>query len=286
MLTTRQIEKRQHGLGASDLACLFGLDPFRTAYDLWLLKSGQIEPDAETPAMRRGNYAERWILDYVQDELGKLRRNQHRRIAGSIISVNLDAVLVQDGIPVEAKSIGFRSPDFGAWGEAGTDEVPDRVIIQVTAQMQAVGAGEAVVAASVGGELPSLYRVPFNQGLATAIVEKAESFWCNHVLKRVAPDWCAPSLDLVRKVRRVPEKVVEIAAALLDGKRAADEAFKAAKEAKEQADAALIGALGDAEAGTVPDGRAVTYLSSHFKGYEVKASERRTLRVKAKGGVR
>jgi predicted phage-related endonuclease len=76
-LIERAIGKRSEWLGwresnvnASEGACLFGEDahPYLTAYKLWALRSGLIQPDPDSPILRRGRLLEPVAIELLREE--------------------------------------------------------------------------------------------------------------------------------------------------------------------------------------------------------------------------
>jgi hypothetical protein len=131
-----------------------------------------------------------------------------------------------------------------------------------------------------------LYKVQRDDAIIVELVRRGLEFWNNHVVPRVPPPDAPPAkLETLKAIRRVPEKVI----ALPD-----DELFMtwdiaraerlACEKKEERAEAELLQALGDAEAGTLPDGSMVTYMETVRRGYTVQESTYRQLRLKrAKG---
>ncbi len=80
-MSNRQAFLKRHasGIGGSDVGPICGLDPYRTALDVYLEKIGQAE-DRFTPAMDAGNRLEPIIKDLFQEhEDRKLKRARFRR---------------------------------------------------------------------------------------------------------------------------------------------------------------------------------------------------------------
>ena len=55
MLTPEQLERRRSSIGASDVAAILGLDPYRTGLDIWLQKRGLAEVQDQTEASLMGH---------------------------------------------------------------------------------------------------------------------------------------------------------------------------------------------------------------------------------------
>ena len=48
MLTTEQLEARKKGIGGSDVASILGLSPWKSQYQLYLEKRGELEEEPLT----------------------------------------------------------------------------------------------------------------------------------------------------------------------------------------------------------------------------------------------
>lgn len=288
-LTAEELKERRNHIGSSDLAAIMGLDPWRTAYDIWLDKC-ELLPD-EGPITDGGDprvvgtFLERGVLDFAETRLGRLRRQVAEVVVGSQIVVHTDAVTFEECEPVEAKTVGLfrgvRSDEW--WGDDGSwDQVPDRVIIQAHAHMLAWNTSRCHVPALIGGRGFAMLGVTRSDSIIERIVSAANEFW-NHVKAKTPPENSRPSLEIVRLIRRTPKKVVEIDGVLIDVWLAAKHMAKGAVEDAEQAQAALLAAMGDAEAATTASEGAVTFYEQSRKGYEVKPATYRVLRHRPKG---
>jgi len=278
-ITKNQIEQRKNKLGSSDMAAVLGLDPYRSAWDVWAEKTGRLETTEPTAAMEAGNWLEAGVLNYAASALGKLILNQYRVCDGTPLAAHIDALVQETGEPVEAKTTGIYGPVVGAWGESGTDQVPDYVIIQATVHLICTNAETCYVPALIGGRGLEMYHVPRDKDLADIIIEKAVEFWHRHVEKDTPPSDARPSPQILKIIRREPGSTTTIDTELVRQWRAACEAFSAAKKAKEELQNKVIAALGDAEAAECELGT-VTYLKQQRREYVVPASEYRVLRFR------
>lgn len=279
-ITDKQRELRRHHIGSSDAPAICGLDPFKSAYDVWLEKMGKlVDFDGSSEAAEIGNMVEAPLLDWAADTLKvKIKKNQ-RRVAG-LLAANHDALIVNAAEGMEAKSSGLVSGQTHEhWGEAGTDEVPDRVIIQTAHQMLVSDLETVWVPALLPYRGRVLFRVDRENGLLGALEERLHGFWERHVLTGNPPEDSKPSLEVLKRVRREPKSIVTIDGSLLAAFREAKEIASAAAKARDEAQSALLAALGDAEAGECELGT-VTYLEQTRKAYEVKESTYRVLRIK------
>jgi len=290
-ITELQRKRRPNALGSSDLALLLGIAPpksakIQTLYDLWLEKRKRLQEEQDgTPdeAADAGNRFEPAVLDFAQERLGPLIRNQRRVRPELYLAVNLDAVVRRNGEPVEGKTAGLFSPLIDPWGEPETDQVPDRVLAQTHGQMLTVKKEICHVPSFLAGRGFLMFCVPFNPDLGNEIAERAVAFMEKNVLADIPPEGVA-SLPVLKRMRREPNKIVEVYdQLLLDDWLNAKSGAKSAKEVCEWAEAQLLTTLGDAEAAIFPNGEAVTYYEQTRAAHHVKESTFRVPRHKKKG---
>jgi putative phage-type endonuclease len=245
-LTARQLEKRKTCLGSSDMASVLGINPWKSAYAVWAEKRGIADPEPENEAMALGNLIEPAVLKFAQDSLGPIRRNQFRARPDLHLGANVDAIVVNDGAPVEAKTSGLvgRLPD--GWGE-GADHVPDMYIVQAHVHMIVTDHDLCHLAAFLGGVGMRLYRIQRNDKLSGVISETARHFWERFVETGVAPDESVPTIDEVKRFRRLPGKEHKVHPDLVAAVNAAKEELERAKEKAEVTQAAMLASCPDAE---------------------------------------
>jgi predicted phage-related endonuclease len=264
------------------------------------------QADEPTEAMRIGNRLEGPLVDFACEELGvEAVRNQYRVEVGNggVCAANLDALVTAKPWAIEAKYVGPQHAD--AWGEAGTDQVPDHVNVQCQHQMHVAELDTVWVAAAIARYQLEwrLYRVPRHDALIRAMVDWELAFWAEHVLPGIPPTDEPPPSEILKAIRRQPASVTPLdeAAANLAAEWDTARTTRATAEAlEEDAKRRLIAALGECEAGLLPDGRLVTYLSQRgaprFDGKRFKAkhaelweqfseeTSHRVLRIKKNGG--
>lgn len=285
MLTRAQITERRGYIGGSDAPAVCDVDVFRTSYDVWLSKTGKVDDFQGNAATDAGTRLERSVLQWAADKLQAVEANAvHRRHPHvDYIAANLDClVLLPIGVyvDVEAKTSGICSPlRYDNWTD---DDFPETYRVQIAHQLACdPKIDHAYLAALIPPKGFVLYHVARNQGLIDAIMEREIDFWEKHVLRDIPPD-SAPSLEVAKRIRRVPNKTVtidlELARSLLQAK--AD--LSAAKQREEQAQAALLAAMGDAEMAYYPGG-GITYYEQSRAGYTVQPTKFRTLRFTKKG---
>lgn len=267
MITEQQRLARRNHLGSSDAPAVVGLSPWRTPADVYYSKVYESD-DQTTEAMETGNRLEPAILDFAAERLGVALRRNVSLVSGGrdegILAANLDALVADRDEAVEAKYVG---PTAAAeWGSDGTDEVPDHVNLQVQHQMYVADLDRVWVAAAIAGYRLEwrLYVVPRSAAIIGALVDREIEFWRRHVTPRCPPESSAPSIEVLKLLRRTPGSCVDLgeeAAALWLQREFAAEQRKNANADYEDATAKLLAMLGESEAGRLPDGRMLTYLS-------------------------
>ncbi len=280
-ITETQREARRKHLGSSDVAAILGVDPFKNAYDVWLEKTGKVDGIEDNQAMFAGRLFEAGVLKFAEKQLGKLIRNQYRSAKNLPIGANIDALVVQGNEPVEAKTCGLYGPLREEWGEDGTDRVPDRVLVQAHVHMLCAERPVCHVAAFIGGRGFHLYHVPEDKELTEIITEKAVEFWEKNVQADIPPANTVPSLALIKRIRREPDLVTIVPDGLVQKWLDAQQAKKDAEKLCDAAQAELLAALGQAEAGDCSFGR-VTYLEQSRSSIDVKAIKEQMPDIAAK----
>jgi putative phage-type endonuclease len=184
-LSPEQLEVRRTGITASEIAAVAGICPYATKIDVWQRKMG-VDDTPQNFHMERGTYLEPAIIEWAA-------ARHDWRVAPAATVVHPDHPLViatPDGI-VADKATGaaphavleVKCPSQHterAWGEVGTDAVPDHYRAQVTWQMAATGLRTAYVVALMSGDV-QLYEVTYNARLFDALLGVAKRFWNKHV---------------------------------------------------------------------------------------------------------
>jgi len=282
-ITEKQKEMRKNSLGGSDMAAIMGVSKFKSAYDVWLEKTCRVQEQPDNQPMYTGRLLESAVLNFAEDRIGKILRNQRRRAPfGLPICANIDGILnPKDGkaCPVEAKTSGLFGLLSPEWGEEGTDQVPDNIIIQAHTEMLCLEPAETCyVPALLGSRGFQMFIVRRNNQLIEQIMDMAVEFWEKHVETDLPPEG-KPSLEQAKRVIREPNKIVNIEAALVEAWQIANESKKEAEKILDEAKAAVLGALIDAEIGQCDIG-AVTYFGSTVPEHTVKEFTRRVLLFK------
>jgi len=220
-LTPEQRELRKQGLGASEIAAVLGLDPRRTALDVFLEKTGQVLPFEGNRYTKWGNRLEDDIIEEYQErhptwtvlpantvvgpEPWMLATPDRRVVMGPLDGRD---VLAKDDRGLECKCRGEYDRD--SWGDEGTDEVPDAVAVQCHWGMIVTGLKVWDAAVLLGGNDYREYTIAYDETIAAALIEKARAFWFDRVLKNVHPPFTGAESDHRFLLRTYPTHSGEI----------------------------------------------------------------------------
>jgi putative phage-type endonuclease len=184
-LTATQIAERAHGLGASEIGAIVGVNDFATIHDVWLTKLG-LADFVENDAVRMGNYFEPVIAQMYADQSGDVLAKCEWTCIGkeAWMLATPDYVNFTMGCLVEVKHVGFRQ--MHKWGTEA-DGIPYSYLVQCQWQMHVTGARNVIVIAVLGGVEFRKYVVSYDAALAKTLEDAARAFWTNNVLTRTPP---------------------------------------------------------------------------------------------------
>lgn len=276
-LTAEQRAARRGYVGSSDAPAILGVDPWRTAHDVYLSKVHDLA-DLAGEALDRGNDFEDGLVQWAARQLGREidEIQPHCVDAGpGILCAHPDAILA--GSPrqgVEAKTTSLPKE----YGPEGTDQVPERVIVQAHVQMYCAGLKTVwvpVLLAEFDRLTRRLYRVDRDDDLVRVVVDGCVRFWRDHVQTETPPEGTLASVQTLKRIRRAPESWAEIEPGLVERYEAAREAVKAADVEKGEAWSELVAAAGDAEGLDYGDPQYVyTYREQSRNGIDAAALRR------------
>ena len=246
-ISKAQRERRRLHIGSSDSPAIVGVDPWRTVSDVYIEKTQDLD-DFSNEAIEIGNTFERPLLEWASEQLGvKFDYDVELVKPGTMFAANLDAAAMSKKMGGEAKTTSMPQE----YGDEGTDQVPDRVIIQAQHQMYVAGLDVVwipVLMAKFDRLRRRMYKVTRDERIIKGIETHGSEFWNEHVVPRIPPQGFTPSLDVISRVRRIPEQVANVDPVLVERYELAKESAKKWKEEVSAAKANLLAAGGDSEA--------------------------------------
>jgi len=101
------------------------------------------------------------------------------------------------------------------WGEPGSDQIPLHYLTQVTWYLALTGIERADIAVLFGNTDFRIYSIHRDRELENLVLEKAQHFWHEHVLKDVPPPAQTPEDCQLLFQRGDPSKTLEANAEIL-----------------------------------------------------------------------
>lgn len=177
-------DERRTGIGGTDASALIGVNPWRTAMDVWAEKTGRSAGVPDNEAMRAGRMLEPVILNwYAEDEGVEVMRDLPMLRQDEILIGHVDGLDQERGRIIEAKTASSEK----GWGEPRTDQVPIHYAAQVIWYCGLAGLDVADIAVLFNGRDFRIYTVQFDAEAFNAMRDAALRFWDEHIIKDVAP---------------------------------------------------------------------------------------------------
>ncbi|MGF6641822.1 YqaJ viral recombinase family protein [Paraburkholderia sp. MM6662-R1] len=177
------LEARRHGVGGSDAAPALGLSKYKTSYELWLEKTGELPPEDldEVDRIRFGRLMEDIIArEYARREGVRVRRRTQiiKHPTYPWMLANVDRLIEGERRGLECKNVDAMAYARGdGWGEPGSDQVPDEYLLQCQHYMIVLDYPEWDLAACVGGNRLERYVIRRDPSLEQMIIDGEREFW-------------------------------------------------------------------------------------------------------------
>lgn len=253
---------RNQGIGGSDASVIMGLNPYKSAYQLWLEKRGVADPEDLTgnPYIYWGQKNEANIASWFQEETGKKIRRlgtlQNRE--KPFLLANVDRMVTGENAGLEIKTAGVSQ--YKKWKD---DEIPDSYYCQCLHYMAVTGADYWYIAVLLGGNDAKWKRIERNEEDIRVLIEEETKFW--EMVKTNTPPpidgtmSCFNALKLKYKGDPGSETMLpEEAADIINELDKDAEVEKALKESIQLKKNKLMDMMGDFEVGRIGD-RKVTW---------------------------
>jgi putative phage-type endonuclease len=274
------LQLRNSGIGGSDVSVITGMNPWKTPQELAMEKRGEL-PQID---LAENNERIQWgviLEDVVAREwatrkgMSVSRRNaMYRHPEHPCLIGNIDRWIDGTRCGLEIKTTGSSE----GWGEEETDQMPLHYLMQCAHYALVLNAEAWYLGVLIGGQELRTYIYERDAELEEFIIDKAVSFWNNHVEKGepIALDYEAQSaLQLInRKYPGTNGQIISLDESFTSVYRdyaAAKEDIKVATKIKKAREAALKDIMRDNSIAALPDGLGwFTRKEITRKGYEVQ----------------
>lgn len=291
---------RRQGIGGSDAAAVCGLNPYRSAFEVWVDKTQLHGDDSDmSEAARWGTLLEPIVRQeveireglFIEPVTGLLRHPDHEWMLANIDGAAWHGMENEtadqwrrrhssgpEGI-YEGKTANWRTAT--AWGDDDQPTVPDAYMVQVQHYLAVTGLSWVVVACLVDGQRLMVRHVQRDEALISHLIDIEADFW-----RRVqdhtppAPDGSRAATEFLAHLWEAkqgsiltlehPDPVIELLAQRASHRQLAEDATRRAAECENR----LKALLGDREEAQHPDGRTLFTWRLH----ERRDLDRQTLR--------
>lgn len=176
------LKAREDGIGASEVASVVGLSPWKSAFELWLLKTGQVPAQTEeTDAQKFGHkleavvadeWAERTGFKFVKssakDIIYQDPEHPWRKCTPDRIAYEIDENGKKRKVLLEIKTSQM---DFDP------DDLPTQYLCQVMYQMHITGIHVCYLCWLVRGLSYGHARIEYDEAFANWLVENVDKFY-------------------------------------------------------------------------------------------------------------
>ncbi len=279
---------RRTGVGGSDAPAILGLSPWRSKGQVWNEKVGiadlDRDPNAEEPMrLRLGTMLEGVVAQMLEEEAGI----KVRRLSNAIARDSFYAGLLcsPDGFTEDGSALVELKTADSSKSEEWEEGVPHQYLVQVQHNLGVTGLPVAYIGCLIGGTRNFRWaKVERDDAAIEEMRPTLLAFW-ESVVAETPPALDGSDGDTKAVRDRYPRpdagKVVTLGSDILDLSWELDR-LKPELERLEARDTEIRNqiraALGDAEAGVLPDGSGWTWKMQARKSYVVAAAEFRVLR--------
>ena len=210
MLTKEQLELRKAGIGASEIAAVCGVNPYRSALDVWMVKTSRQEPFAGNVATEWGTRLEASVLaKYADAHSVTVERGvvtYHCKDESWMLATPDGFVVTEPHYGLEVKTAGARSA--WRWGQEG-DDMPEEYLLQIAWSCAVLGYQRWDLAVLIGGQDYREYRYDRDMALEERLIELGREFW-QCVVNDTPPEPDASQSASEALARLYPKNILDI----------------------------------------------------------------------------
>lgn len=177
---------RSNYIGGSDAGIVLGVNKYKTAFELWLEKTSQVElKEIDNDAIHFGNVLEDIVAQEFSERTGKKVRRRNQMLLHDehdFMMANIDREVVGEKALLECKTASAYLAK--EWEE---DEIPASYLVQVNHYLAVTGYEKAYIACLIGGQKFVWKEIKRDEELIKLIIDAEFGFWNGYVLAKVAP---------------------------------------------------------------------------------------------------
>jgi putative phage-type endonuclease len=248
-------EIRQTGLGGTDIAAVLGMSPWRSPFDVFLDKTGQLEKGATNESRKRwGQRLQRVIADAYAEETGREVEWVDKTIHHASRPYQVwtpDALCTKEPRGLDCKTAAL--DQIRKWGDAGTDQVPDYVALQLHWYLSASEREYWDVALLIAGSDFRIYSLKRDAEVEGMLLQAGERFWKDHVVANKPPEITATDTTAEWLKKRFPKNdgairhATEEEIGLLLQYKTAQELFEVQEKRRDDVEMRVKTVIGDSD---------------------------------------
>ena len=180
------LKYRKQGIGGSDAGAVCGLNPYRTAIQVYYDKTSDSIEDVDNEAMRQGRELEEYVARRFCEASGKKVRRANAMFYDEknlFMLADVDRMIVGENAGLECKTASPYSEE--KWRD---DKIPLSYQLQCYHYMSVCNADSWYIAVLIYGRDFKYYRIERDDEVIENLIRIEKEFWNEYVLKRVIPD--------------------------------------------------------------------------------------------------
>ena len=180
------LKYRKQGIGGSDAGAVCGLNPYRTAIQVYYDKTSDLIEDVDNEAMRQGRELEEYVARRFCEASGKKVRRANAMFydeKNSFMLADVDRMIVGENAGLECKTASPYSEE--KWRD---DKIPLSYQLQCYHYMSVCNADAWYIAVLIYGRDFKYYRIERDDEVIENLIRIEKEFWNEYVLKQVIPD--------------------------------------------------------------------------------------------------
>lgn len=252
------LDFRKNGVGGSDVGVICGINKYKSPLQLWMEKTGQLEPEEAGEASQWGTVMEPIIRNEFANRTGFrvdtvssiLRHPEHK-----FMLANVDGIVICD----DGRKCIFEAKTASAYKaeQWEDDKIPEEYMLQIQHYMAVTGFDSTYVAALIGGNKFIYKLIERDDELIDMIIQLESYFW-DCVENNVPPpvdgsESCSNLMNKLYPSAKDKSKIILTAEALtfIEQYNSAKEQEKTFSKMKDEAANKIKSMLGENETGII-----------------------------------
>ena len=197
---------RKCGITGTDAGAILGLNPYRSAFQVYHDKISDTIENIDNEAMRQGRDLEEYVAQRFSEETGfKVRRANaiYQSEEHPLLLADFDRLIVGQKAGLECKTVSPFSADKWADGK-----IPAHYLAQVDHYLAVSGFDCWYMAALIFGRELVIHKIVTDKQVLSDLIDKEELFWTNHVVPQIppAPNGCDCDTQQINQLYEVDNR--------------------------------------------------------------------------------